>query len=145
MNTRSFLCVFKLFEIYMWIVILTLIAHLPEFQSNCCMAVFIGRRILNMNSLLFFPPSKPLTFHLYTTTSDRFFRELFKDLRLNLFPNISTVKYPLRIIKLNLLNLTVLITVASNVKLDGCVFNGKSSWLLTAGIFTLLHSYIVSN
>lgn len=132
------MCVFKLFEMYMRIVILTLIARWPEFHSSCCMVVFIVRIILNMNSLLLFLPSKPLTFHL-DTTSDTFLRVLFKDLRFNLFPNISTVKHPL-FHKTQLVNLTVRITV--DVKLDGYILNEKSSW--PAGIFTSLYSYIVS-
>ena len=134
------MCVFKLFEMYMRIVILTLIARWPEFHSSCCMVVFIVRIILNMNSLLLFLPSKPLTFHLDTCHFWQVLASSFQRFEIQPFPKHFYGKTSIMFHKTQLVNLTVRITV--NVKLDGCILNEKSSW--PAGIFTSLYSYIVS-
>ena len=97
--TRQWMLVFTLFEIYMWIVILTLIAQWPESQNSCCMIVFVVR--------IFWTWAVCSTF-LLDTTSDRFFREVFEDLSL---PKHCDGKYPLCVIKLILLNCTVRITL----------------------------------
>ena len=103
---------FTLFEIYMWIVILTLIVQWPESQNSCCMIVFVVR--------IFWTWAVCSTF-LLDTTSDRFFREVFEDLSLpkHCDGEISIMCHKTHFVKLYCSNNFV----AADVKMDGCVLN----------------------
>ena len=128
--TRQCILVCTLFEIFMWIVILTLIAQWPEFQNSCCMIVFVVRIILDLSNFFNFPSR----YHFWRVFFERFSK-------IWVYPNIVAVKYPLCVIKLILLNCTVRITlVLLTWKWMGVFLAKGLSWLLTA---TIVHSYIV--